>query len=109
MSRNSSFTNRMLNWYCDTTQSHLGRMSSIANKQALGRLAETLIYLADDIFNGKIITTNVSRKDIAELAAMSTESAVRFLSDLKKDLIIDIGSNHIELLKRDVLRLLSNN
>ncbi len=109
MSRNTAFTNRILNWYCDTTQSHLLRMSSIANKQALGRLAETLIYLSEDIFNGKIITTNVSRKDIAELAAMSTESAVRFLSDLKKDKIIDIASSHIELLKKDVLRLLSNN
>jgi CRP/FNR family transcriptional regulator len=84
-------------------------MSSIANKQALGRLAETLIYLSDDIFNGKIITTNVSRKDIAELAAMSTESAVRFLSDLKKDKIIDIASSHIELLKKDVLKIISNN
>jgi CRP/FNR family transcriptional regulator len=84
-------------------------MSSIANKQALGRLSETLLYLANDIFNGKIITTNVSRKDIAELAAMSTESAVRFLSDLKKDKIIDITSNHIEILKREVLTLLSNN
>ena len=109
MSRNHAFTNRILNWYCNTTQSHLNRMSSIANKQALGRLAETLIYLSDDIFNGKIVTTNVSRKDIAELAAMSTESAVRFLSDLKKDKIIDISTNHIEILKREVLSLLSNN
>jgi CRP/FNR family transcriptional regulator len=109
MSRNHAFTNRILNWYCNTTQSHLNRMSSIANKQALGRLSETLLYLANDIFNGKIITTNVSRKDIAELAAMSTESAVRFLSDLKKDKIIDITSNHIEILKREVLTLLSNN
>ncbi len=109
MSRNHSFANRILNWYCDTTQSHLKRMSSIANKQALGRLAETLLYLSDEIFNGKIVTTNVSRKDIAELAAMSTESAVRFLSDLKKDKIIDITSNSIEIKKRDVVRLISNN
>jgi len=109
MSRNHNFTNRILNWYCDVAQSHMKRMSSIANKQALGRLSETLIYLSDEIFGGKIVTTNVSRKDIAELAAMSTESAVRFLSDLKRDQIIDITTNHIELLKRDVLNLLSNN
>ncbi len=109
INRNRAFTNRILNWYCNTTQSHLSRMSSIANKQALGRLAETLIYLSDDIFNGKIVTTNVSRKDIAELAAMSTESAVRFLSDLKKDKIIEISSNAIDIKNRDVLRIISNN
>ncbi|RLD41898.1 MAG: hypothetical protein DRI86_12610 [Bacteroidetes bacterium] len=109
MNRNSSFTNRILNWYCNITQHHLKRMSSIANKQALGRLSEILIYLSEDIFNERIETSNVSRKDIAELAAMSTESAVRFLSDLKKDKIIDISTNYIDIRKKDVLRLLSNN
>ena len=109
ISKNPEFTKRILSWYCETTQGHLHRMSSIANKQALGRLAETIIYLADDIFNGDIVTTNVSRKDIAELAAMSTESAVRFLSDLKKDGIIEITSNSIKINKRNVLKLLSNN
>ena len=109
MNRNTAFTNRILNWYCNITQYHLKRMSSIANKQALGRLSETLIYLSEDIFNDRIETTNVSRKDIAELAAMSTESAVRFLSDLKKDKIIDISTNYIDIRKKDVLRLLSNN
>ncbi len=108
-SKNQEFTKRILSWYCDTTQGHLARMSSIANKQALGRLAETILYLSDDIFNGDIITTNVSRKDIAELAAMSTESAVRFLSDLKKDGIIQITSSSIRILKQNVLKLLSNN
>ena len=108
-SKNSAFTKRILNWYCDTTQGHLARMSSIANKQALGRLAETIIYLSEDIFNGDIVTTNVSRKDIAELAAMSTESAVRFLSDLKKDKIIEITSSSIKIIKKNVLKLLSNN
>lgn len=109
MNRNSAFTNRILNWYCNITQYHLKRMSSIANKQALGRLSETLIYLSEDIFSDRIETTNVSRKDIAELAAMSTESAVRFLSDLKKDKIISISTNYIDILKKDVLKLLSNN
>ncbi len=109
MNRNSAFTNRILNWYCNITQHHLKRMSSIANKQALGRLSETLIYLSEEIFNERIETSNVSRKDIAELAAMSTESAVRFLSDLKKDKIIEISTNYIDIKKKNVLQLLSNN
>jgi len=109
ISSNKKFANRMMNWYCQTTQGHLKRMSSIANKQSLGRMAETILYLSEVIFNGPIITTNVSRKDIAELAAISTESAVRFLSDFKKDGIIRILPNRIELLKKDVLEMISNN
>jgi CRP/FNR family transcriptional regulator len=83
-------------------------MSSIANKQSLGRLAETILYLSNTIFEGDIITNNVSRKDIAELAAISTESAVRFLSDFKKDGVIHILPNRIEILKKEVLEMISN-
>ncbi len=107
VSTNSSFNKRLLNWYCETTQGHLQRLSSIANKQSLGRLAEILLYLSDTIFDGSIVTTNVSRKDIAELAAISTESAVRFLSDFKKEGIIRVLPNRIEILKKDVLKMIS--
>ena len=108
ISSNKKFANRVMSWYCQTTQGHLQRMSSIANKQSLGRLAETILYLSNNIFEGDIITKNVSRKDIAELAAISTESAVRFLSDLKKDGVIKILPNRIEIIKENVLEIISN-
>ena len=107
VSTNKSLANRMMTWYCNTTQGHLKRLSSIANKQSLGRMAEILLYLSNDIFEGPIITNNVSRKDIAELAAISTESAVRFLSEFKKDKVIRILPNRIEILKKDVLEMIS--
>lgn len=107
LSNNEEFAKKMLNWYCTVTQGHLARMSSLANKQSLGRFAEILLYLSNEIFNGPIHTTNVSRKDIAELAAISTESGVRFLSDLKRDKIINIYPNRIEILKPEVLKLIS--
>lgn len=107
LTSNEGFTKKMLNWYCNVTQGHLSRMSSLANKQSLGRFAEILLYLSNEIFNGSIITTNVSRKDIAELAAISTESGVRFLSDLKRDKIINIHPNRIEILKPEVLKLIA--
>ena len=107
ISNNPAFAKKMLIWYCNTTHGHLNRMSSLANKQSLGRFTEILLYLSREIFEGPIITTNVSRKDIAELAAISTESGVRFLSDLKKDGIIKIHPNKIEILKPEVLKMIS--
>jgi len=107
ISKNGQFAKKMFNWYCDTTRGHLNRMSSLANKQSLGRFAEILLYLSEEIFEGPIITTNVSRKDIAELAAISTESGVRFLSDLKKDGILKILPNKIEILKPKVLKMIA--
>lgn len=106
ISTNHQFATRVLNWYCNVTHTHLKRLSSIANKQSLGRLAEILFYLSDEIFDGAILTNIVSRKDIAELSAMSTEATVRFLSDLKKDKIIEIHPNRIEILNRKTLDLI---
>lgn len=107
ITKNHEFSKKIFNWYCSVTHGHLQRMSSLANKQSLGRFAEILLYLSDEIFNGPIITKNVSRKDIAELAAISTESGVRFLSDLKKDKIIDIHPSNIEILNHKILKVIA--
>ena len=106
--QNPEFAQKVLKWYCNTTERHLKRLSCIANKQALGRIAEILLYLREDIFQSNIIKGYISRKDIAELAAMSTESAVRILSDLKKDNIINImHNNDIEIADEKILKTLS--
>ncbi|MFH0892928.1 MAG: Crp/Fnr family transcriptional regulator [Bacteroidota bacterium] len=104
--KNSLFAARIMSWYCNITESHLNRLSSIANKQALGRIAEMLLYLSE-IFESPLIRGTITRKDIAELAAMSTESAVRILSDLKKDGIINIINNDIEIVDAKFLQKLS--
>lgn len=105
---NAEFAQKILNWYCITTERHLKRLSCIANKQSLGKMAEILLYLKNDIFNSNIIKGYISRKDIAELAALSTESAVRILSELKRDNIINIiNNNDIEILDEKLLKTLS--
>jgi len=105
---NTKFAQNVLNWYCIITERHLKRLSCIANKQSLGRVAEILLYLKENIFGNNIIKGIISRKDIAELAAISTESAVRILSELKKDNIINIiNNNDIEIIDEKLLRTLS--
>lgn len=105
--QNFQFSTSIFQWFCRITQGHLKRLSCIGNKQALGRIAEILIYLTENVFQYGIIPQSITRKDIAELAAMSTESAVRILSDLKKDHIIQISSKGIEILDSKLLQTLS--
>ncbi|MBT4728131.1 MAG: winged helix-turn-helix domain-containing protein, partial [Bacteroidetes bacterium] len=45
--------------------------------------------------------------DMAELAGMSTESAVRVLSELKKDKVINIHHKGIEIVNMKLLQTLS--
>ncbi|MCF8332242.1 MAG: Crp/Fnr family transcriptional regulator [Bacteroidales bacterium] len=104
---NPEFTARLMEWYGDTTEYHLKRLSCIANKQSLGRIAEILLYLKDDVFQSDFIPSAISRRDIAELAGMSTESAVRMLSELKKDKIITVTNRGITIINSKLLETLS--
>ncbi|MBU0487398.1 MAG: Crp/Fnr family transcriptional regulator [Bacteroidetes bacterium] len=104
---NPQFAKHIMSWYCRITASHLRRLSCIANKQAMGRIAEILLYLTEEVFGEPIIPPSISRKDIAELAAMSTESAVRIMSELKNDRIISTDRNCVEVFQPELLKTLS--
>ena len=107
ISNNRKFTEHVMSWYCKTTEGHLKRLSCVGNKQSLGRISEILLYLYEDVFKKGLIESTISRKDMAELAGMSTESAVRILSELKKDKIIKTHSKGIEILDAKLLMTLS--
>jgi CRP-like cAMP-binding protein len=81
----------------------------MAQKSVKQRLAETLIYLHDNFGEDKNNMLNVilSREDFAGIVGTATESAIRVLSQFKKDkLISTIGKRikieNIEELKRVV-------
>lgn len=95
--KNPKFSSKLHNWYCENLKMGYDKMNFLANKQALGRLTSTLLYLGKDIFEGSLIENTISRKIIAELSGMSTENAVRILSELRKDKIISIGKDGIRL------------
>lgn len=104
---NNKFASFIMENYCGTTDRLLKRLSCIANKNSLGRIAEILLYLSEEVFKNSIINVSISRKNIAELAGMSTESAVRILSDLKNDKIIKISKEGITIEKPELLKTLS--
>jgi CRP/FNR family transcriptional regulator len=104
---NPDFAAGIMGWFSRTTEYHLKRLSCIANKQSLGRISEILLYLMEDVFSSEFIPSSISRKDIAELAGMSTESAVRMLSELKKDEIISVTNRGIQIQNVHLLKTLS--
>jgi len=107
LTQNPSFNIAIMKWYCNSYKIIFQKLNCIANKQAIGRMAETLLYLCQDVFFSNIIPGTITRKDIASLAGISTENAVRILSDFKNDGIISIVSNQIEINKIEILKTLS--
>ncbi len=104
---NPAFAEKILTMYTRNFSFLLQRMNSISNKQALGRLSDSLLYLSDKVFESPVIESYISRRDLADLCGLSTENTVRMLSDLKNNQIIAINRNEIHILNRDKLISLS--
>ncbi len=107
LTQNPSFNIAIMKWYCNSYKIVFNKLNCIANKQAIGRMADTILYLCQEVFFSNIIPSTITRKDIASLAGISTENAVRILSDFKNDGIITVVSSQIEVNKIEILKTLS--
>jgi CRP/FNR family transcriptional regulator, polysaccharide utilization system transcription regulator len=83
------------------------RLIHLTQKQMPGRMADALIYLHDEIFGQTKFPMILSRSDLAELSAMSKESAMKALRDFQKDELIRISEKEIEILDITSLRKIS--
>jgi len=84
-------------------------ISQMAQKPVKDRLAETLLQL-ENIFgvdNENFIDVVLTREEIANTIGTATESAIRLLSNLKKDGVIDLLGKKIKILDRNTLKNLS--
>lgn len=104
---NILFAKSIITQLCHQTNKCYNKLAIIANKQLHGRLADALIFLSQEITEDKCIDMSISRKEIAEMAGISTESAIRILSELNHDGIINLEGKVITIVKKELLMKLS--
>lgn len=104
---NKPFANEFLKDFSNSILSVYNRLLSLLQKQTLGRLAETLLYLAEEIFEVQIIPSCVSRLDLAELSGISKESVSIAIRQFEKDHIIAVDKSGIEILNPAKLSYIS--
>jgi len=92
------FASDIIQWYCQREKQLFGRIKSLGHKQMNGRLADVLFYLCDESFDQKLLFSQLTRKDIADFAGISTESAVRVLTEFKTEGIIELDGKMIRIL-----------
>ena len=83
------------------------RFFSLTQKQLHGRLADIILCLSYKIYKSTSFELCMSRRDLAELTGMSTESAIRILKDFKDDKIIDITGKRLDIIQLDKLKRIS--
>ncbi|MCX6326271.1 MAG: Crp/Fnr family transcriptional regulator [Bacteroidia bacterium] len=86
------------------------RTVSLSQKHVRGRLAESLLALRDTYGyegDGKTICISLSRDDIAHLSNMTTSNAIRTLSSLASEGIIEIKRRKISIVNSSRLKDIS--
>jgi len=103
--QNGQFGFNMIKRYSEQNANLFDTLRILMYKQMNGRIAETLLYLDGLKAENPEIFQLLSRKDIADFAGISTESAVKLLKSFEKDGLIELQEkdivlvNHKELLE----------
>ena len=77
------------------------KITHLAQKPVRERLAETLLFIHETYggeSDGQTLNVRLSREEIANLVGTATESAIRLLSEFKKDGMIELEGKKIRLL-----------
>ena len=77
-------------------QAHI-RLVSQAQKRMPGRLADTLLYFAEEVFNSDEYDVILSRQELGEMANMAKECVVRILKELEELGVIRSDSSRIRI------------
>ena len=72
-----------------------------------GRLADVLLYLSSEVFEGINCDIEIKKQDLAELSGMTRDSVVRVLKRFCTDQIIQMNDNHIEIVNASKLEEIS--
>jgi CRP-like cAMP-binding protein len=107
MSRNCRFANQLIGHISNQAVIMFDKMISLTQKQMHGRMADGLIYLSESFFQSDSFKMYLSRQEIADLTAMSKDSAIRILKDFERDKIIALDGNYLTILDKRQLQDIS--
>lgn len=84
------------------------KLTHLAQKPIRERLAETLLFIKETYgyeADGVTLNVRLSREDIANLVGTATESAIRLLSEFKKEGLIELEGKKIKIMQpRELLK-----
>ena len=90
-------------YYAKTLQ----KLININQKHRHGRIAEALLYLSDEIYESDSFTLSITKKELADMAGISTESSFRILKELNDHGSIRINKKNVEIIDKSYLTQLS--
>jgi CRP/FNR family transcriptional regulator len=106
---NNNFAVAFLEKYHQQSNQMFNSLVNLTQKYMPGKVADTLLYLKNDIFRENPFSVPLSRQEMAEMSAMTKESFVRVLTELKKSNYLKIHGKMLEIINEEGLVELSRN
>ena len=103
MKTNAEFSMEMVKYLNKRIIAYLDKISNLTHKHMHGKMADTFLYLADEIYNSDKFETRLSRQDLADMSAMTKESTIRVMKEFKDEGIMNFNTTHFEILKKGQL------
>lgn len=101
--QNGMFAFNIIKRYCEQNNNLISTVRNLMYKQMNGRMADTLLYVDSLRTDKEEIFQLLSRKDIADFAGISTESAVKLLKTFEKDGLIKLVEKDVQIIKHNEL------
>ncbi|HKI88718.1 MAG TPA: helix-turn-helix domain-containing protein [Draconibacterium sp.] len=108
-SENSQFAVELLRHHTKYSNNLLEKLVNLTQKYMPGRVADTLLYLKNDIYNSKSFTIPLTRQDLADMSNMTKESFVRILQEFKISELIKVQRNTFTIIDEEGLTAISKN
>ena len=105
--QNGMFAYTIIKRYCEQNTRFYSVVRNLIYKQMNGHMADALLYLSSENFAGLEVTALLTRKEIADFAGISTESAVKILKSFEKEGIIALADKIVSIIHRDRLEEIS--
>ncbi len=107
IAKNSMFANELLLYVCSDELVYFHRIVNHSQKQVNGRMAETLLFFADEVYKKEQYDLPLSRNDLAAIICTTRESATRSLKELNDMNIVNVKGKRIKIVDRKFLDKIS--
>jgi CRP-like cAMP-binding protein len=97
---NGAFAESLIEDISGKSQKTLIRMVNLSQKRMSGRLAEGLLYFADEVFRNDEFEMILSRQELGEITSMAKECVVRILKEFEDSGVVYSDSSKIKILDK---------
>ena len=106
---NTNFAISFLEKYHQQFNQMFTALVNMTQKYMPGRVADTLLYLKNQVFYTNPFSSPLSRQELSEMSAMTKESFVRILTEFKNSNLIRTEGRMLEILNEEALIEISRN